>query len=1524
MGNEPAVYNTLTAGNLTGSANLKIDVDFTNNSGKAADNDRINITDGTGNNATINLTTINVQNKLATSENIYSDYIDYVTGNNSNITYQLSGSDNGNLIVVTTEQKYTFTKGNDGSLNVLAQDYTGGLSDYITGEITANNFSINKNTTLNDNENIGLTQGTDTTKNVFINNGATLTGFDGKDKYNNGITIAEGYTLNLTGSENASMENFIIALENNEGGILNVEDMNFENNNKDIVNAGTLNLAGTNSFANGIEGSGSTNITSGTTTNNGTITQNTVSITSGATLNTNATNLIADSGVTNAGTLELTGGDIQSNITGEGTLSILENVTNDKIITQAITNVADNKTFTNDGVLNTSIALSANQTIDGQGTLNLTGTSTNAGSITQNIVNITNESSLTNTGSLIATTVNNSGTINTSANTITANINNQGSLELTGGNNTNTISGSGTTKIVGIVENTTGTISQAVSVESGSLTTSASGLGGKVTNAVDGGLILNGGTLNQAVSGLGSTVIDGDVTVNSLISQAITVKTGKSLEINANNVDGAVANAGTLNLNGGTLSQTVTGGGSTTISSAVIANADITQNNLTINDVLTNNATLNVDTIALNGNLSGTGNLNLNGINNLLDSSNTISQNKITNNGTLTANVGQINATSDMINENNLNLKGGVDSALENTLAISGSGTTTFTDKVNNSADIEQTTVSNAGELTNTGSITTSVDNSGTLTSSADNITGTVDNTGTYNIQGGTIAKAISGNGIINISDAVTSNVQNTATGEVNILEGATLALGGGQTELFKNASSVNAQNGSTINLINGSSATTNMNNLVIAAGDNVNLQIDWRDVFDSTSTDVNGNLNLSKVDLTGQTTDESYVLSNINNLNLSENIQLISDTNFNNYLELENGVLGTSKINLADAVNNKDAQNRVYQLTGNEEVLSDLGTMAGTDSTLIVNGAGNEIKGNDNAGATIDTGNTLTFNNIKNIDGFKDDLFATNEGTINLSNVTLSDKIQGSGVVNVNGSSTINNSITNAINLNSGYLTLGQMGDLSQAMSLVANGGGLNLQNGAIQNTNLGNLTLNSDLNLRLDGNFATNQLDTITANNFTSNGNFINIANISILQPTTATSFSISPLGNAMDAAVRNELAQSIRYTGGEIVYSPIYKYSAQYDQTTAMLNFGRVGGGGANDYLSFNPSVLAAPVAAQLGGYLTQLQSYDEAFRNMDMYMLMTKDERFLMKNRNKYASIGNNNIIFDPTVGQYENKAGWLRPYATFENVPLKNGPKVSNIAYGTYFGAESELYDLGRGWDGMWSIYGGYNGSHQTYDGVGIYQNGGILGATGMAYKGNFFTGLTINAGANAGEAHGMYGSECFAMLMAGVASKTGYNFEFARGKFIIQPSFLMSYSFVNTFDYRNAAGVRIESDPLHAIQLEPGIKFIGNLKNGWQPYAGVSVVWNIMDRTQFMANDVALPNLSIDPFVKYGVGIRKSWGERFTGFLQTYVTNGGRNGVGIQAGFRWALGRTKPSNIDKSSSGLPELPKAKVTLNNIK
>ena len=63
-----------------------------------------------------------------------------------------------------------------------------------------------------------------------------------------------------------------------------------------------------------------------------------------------------------------------------------------------------------------------------------------------------------------------------------------------------------------------------------------------------------------------------------------------------------------------------------------------------------------------------------------------------------------------------------------------------------------------------------------------------------------------------------------------------------------------------------------------------------------------------------------------------------------------------------------------------------------------------------------------------------------------------------------------------------------------------------------------------------------------------------------------------------------------------------------------------------------------------------------------------------------------------------------------------------------------------------------------------------------------------------------------------------------------------------------------------------------------------------------MDKTQFQASDATLPELSVKPFVKYGIGVRKTWGERLTGFFQTFFTGGGRNGVGFQAGVRWTLG----------------------------
>lgn len=93
------------------------------------------------------------------------------------------------------------------------------------------------------------------------------------------------------------------------------------------------------------------------------------------------------------------------------------------------------------------------------------------------------------------------------------------------------------------------------------------------------------------------------------------------------------------------------------------------------------------------------------------------------------------------------------------------------------------------------------------------------------------------------------------------------------------------------------------------------------------------------------------------------------------------------------------------------------------------------------------------------------------------------------------------------------------------------------------------------------------------------------------------------------------------------------------------------------------------------------------------------------------------------------------------------------------------------------------------------------------------------------------------------------------------------------------------------------------------------------MVFNIMDRTRFQANDVSLPNFSINPFVRYGVGVRKTWGERLTGHFQTYFTNGGRNGVGLSAGLRWAIGKDGSGDVKGQT---PELKPTKITLNSMK
>ena len=493
-----------------------------------------------------------------------------------------------------------------------------------------------------------------------------------------------------------------------------------------------------------------------------------------------------------------------------------------------------------------------------------------------------------------------------------------------------------------------------------------------------------------------------------------------------------------------------------------------------------------------------------------------------------------------------------------------------------------------------------------------------------------------------------------------------------------------------------------------------------------------------------------------------------------------------------------------------------------------------------------------------------------------------------------------LNNSVINAkVSSENIHLNLGKNNVFEQS-DFTINSGTLGFINGIAEQQVMKSANINGNINMALDVDLKNEKMDTLPENVVVSKDAQIGVNHLSLLNDATKDETYIQ--------FATDDYKSQVAYTGASpIAYSPIYKYNISYNDETGEFLFLRgaasTGGGGSSSgsYEAFNPAVVAPSVATQAGAYTTQLQTFNYAFQHADTFMNIPYLERVSLINQGRYAlsPTGDATDIgtFSPLLTKDSSAGFWVKPYASFENIPLKNGPKVSNINYGTLVGYDTPITSIAHGWERVLTGYIGYNGASQRYTGVDTYQNGGLLGGTITLYKGNFFNATTLSVGASVGDSSNMYGSEDYAMLLAGIGNKTGYNFEFFDGRMILQPSMLISYTFVNTFDYTNSAGLRIESDPLNAIQLAPGIKLIGNTKNGWQPYIGVSMVWNLLQDSRVTANSVRLPEMSIKPYVQYGVGLQKRFTDRFMAYGQAMIHNGGRNGISLSAGLRWKVGK---------------------------
>ena len=1067
-----------------------------------------------------------------------------------------------------------------------------------------------------------------------------------------------------------------------------------------------------------------------------------------------------------------------------------------------------------------------------------------------------------------------------------AKLSNSDTLSLSGINNLVNISNiNGTTNITG-GSTTSGPISQNIINITGGKLIATNGIttSNGITNSIANGLELQSGTINSNISGSGSTSINStgsvSLTDGKTISQAVNLIAG-TFNTNASGITGGVnLSSGILNLTGGTLSSDVTGSGTTTINGIVsVSGGSIS------NDVSVNNGSLTATTEQLNGNITNNSILSLSG--NLTKA--------------IAGETGTTKVNSTLTMENGSSIAGNVDTNGEK-LTLNGNSSIGKTLNLNNgeiTISTGTTTNHNIGALEGTGNFNLDIDYSGSsIVSDTITLTNDTSNAATVAIKSLTeigtrptdftkqILIGANGHTIINI-DAIKS--QFDMTGDVVDKQQAigldTNTINWNDTygvekwtETYDRELNVVGSSAGLSDSIKYTSTKTGESAHTYAKAENLAIMnqydgVGYEDrtvnfagiISDETAHGIYtvkedlGTTNSGKYTLNGEIVGEKRPVIDFNShkgfeLNNSNTELILKDLEIKNSSSLISGT-AISDVNVTlDNINTHDNGTGI-QTAGNIEIkgnsdISDNIQVTGINSKINIDGSDNvnlngNITGTGTSTLSISNG-TINFGNNTNISGFETILENTN---LNVKNETF-----------MNGLNTTFNGTNN-----------------------------LNIANGNIGTVSLGNVKLNGALRMQIDADLANEQMDKLSASNaIIGSGGRIEVSKINLLSPTTQKQLDLLFTDN-------EDLADAVHYTGeGQIVYSPIYKYNTSYLQKGDGYGYFRFSTPGSA-YNDFNPAVMAAPVTALVSGYQNQLQALYGGFYHMDRYMKYSDKQRFIAEHYNNLASLA---PVTDLDANKLPeiSKAIWLIPYSTFESVHLKGGVNVNNIAYGTTVGGDTNMFDMKYGFKGVISTFFGYNGNHITYDDITIQQNGGFLGATLNAYKGNFFTGLTLSTGASTGSAHTMYGHENITMMTAGVASKTGYNFEFKEGRIIVQPSLFLGYTWANVFDYTNAAGVKIEQDALNALQIAPGIKIIGNTKSGWQPYAGVDMVWNVfMGRNQVTANNVVLPKLSEKAFIQYGVGLQKTWADRFTGFVQAMVRNGGRNGVVLSVGFRWTF-----------------------------
>lgn len=445
-----------------------------------------------------------------------------------------------------------------------------------------------------------------------------------------------------------------------------------------------------------------------------------------------------------------------------------------------------------------------------------------------------------------------------------------------------------------------------------------------------------------------------------------------------------------------------------------------------------------------------------------------------------------------------------------------------------------------------------------------------------------------------------------------------------------------------------------------------------------------------------------------------------------------------------------------------------------------------------------------------------------------------------------------------------------------------MTNNSALNAMNSVLNKYQISNdMIVEGKNNLSIDIDGRNKVGDAFIINNLTSNTNgTLNVADFNFI--------GLAPIDRQFKIRVfdANAINDKVNFTSTDKeIFTPIGYYNLQ-----------SAGGGWYTSNMTrYNPQVFRGQVAT-LASYNNQLMIDDMLLNHVTL-----DSERLLAqsKNANIYASTLPQ---FAPYQYKKEDGGLWYKSYVNFENLSLTQGLKVGNNSYGSLVGADFPVIKLKHGWRLMPTAYIGYNGAHQTFNGVGMYQNGGQGGLMGTFMKDNFIGSVVAYGGGYNNEMSVAGNTDRAGNWFAGTAAKLAYNFHPTK-HFTIQPTAFMSYNIFGRQNWGTDFGsMSMNSGLLNGINVAPGMNFI-YAKETWSVYATFQYMYNINEQVGGRAGNVDLASVKMEHgYIQYGLGVTKTWKDRLNSFFQIVFRNGGRTGVGFQLGLNYTFDWFSPKS----------------------